>query len=236
MRHTLRIAVIFIVTASALTGCQSQHLSHSTAPLDQKVNTKAAEPFASLVHEDIEILPCQPWSMGMYGDPNGVELVDVDPDYQPPEFAPLGAAQILAIDSKYYALAYGVSHTEAMRQMLIQHDNSAATEEIRAEFGDKITAIGLTTEPEYGMVVILKDVETAPPMRRMYRDAKPLAERKIVAASFATPNDRGVTLTQAEVDTATALITSPTAFIVRFELEKDLLPLPEPEYRLCTNP
>ena len=92
----------------------------------------------------------------MYGDSNGVELVkdNRNPD-DIPEAVLISSAQSLAIDSKGYAMAYGVDHTEAMRQMLIQHDNEEQIEALRKEFGDRIASMGFITEPEYGILVTL---------------------------------------------------------------------------------
>lgn len=169
----------------------------------------------------------------VYGDPNGVELVK---DNRDPKNIPvavlIGPAQALAIDSKHYAISYDVNHTEAMRQMLIQHDNGGQIEALRKEFGDRIAGMGFITEPEYGILVILTGTGKPPPDRIVYRPADTLSERETVAQSYKTMTPEGITLTQAEVDKAMALIESPTRFIVRFKVNPAAKNLTEAETQI----
>ena len=154
-----------------------------------------------------------------YGDPNSVELIadNRDPSSIPePEL--MGPAQVLATDSKYFARAYGIEHTEAMRRMLIQHDNQEQKDAIHAEFGDRIAGTSIIDEPEYGILVTLTGNSPPPPDRILYRPADKLNERETVAKSYQTMGAEGITLTQAELDKAMALIESPTRFIVKFEV------------------
>ena len=151
----------------------------------------------------------------------GVELIPsarANYDTQEPELMVMGPAQVLALDSKYYAIAYGVDHTEAMRQMLIQHDNQEQNNALQAEFGDRIVARGLINDPEYGILITLTDTGALPPDRVLYRPADRLSERETVAQSYKTMTSEGIMLTQVELDKAMALIESPTRFIVKFEI------------------
>lgn len=153
-------------------------------------------------------------------DPNGVELVDAGEDthqYQEPRVS--GPAEALATDSKHYAASYGVDHTEAMRQMLIQHDTQEQTEALQAEFGDKIVGMGFIKDPEYGYLVTLSGTGAPPPDRIMYRPADKLkGEREIIPEKDELTRPEDLRLTQAEVDMAAKLIESPTRFLVRFEM------------------
>lgn len=169
---------------------------------------------------------------GYAADPNGVELVDTGEDshqYQEPRVS--GPAEALATDSKHYAASYGVDHTEAMRQMLIQHDTQEQTEALRAEFGDKIVGMGFIKDPEYGFLVILSGTGAPPPDRIMYRPADKLAgEREVIPEKDDLTRPEGLRLTQAEVDMAAKLIESPTRFLVRFAMSpngKNLTPVEE---------
>lgn len=151
----------------------------------------------------------------------GVELIPsarANYDTQEPELMVMGPAQVLALDSKYYAVAYGIDHTEAMRQMLIQHDNQKQNDALQAEFGDRIVARGLINEPEYGILITLTDTGALPPDRILYRPADKLSARETVFESYKTMTPEGVMLTQAELDKAMELIESPTRFIVKFEV------------------
>ena len=151
----------------------------------------------------------------------GVELIPsarANYDTQEPELMVMGPAQVLVLDSKYYAMAYGVDHTEAMRQMLIQHDNQEQNDALQAEFGDRIVARGLINEPEYGILITLTDTGALPPDRILYRPADKLSARETVFESYKTMTPEGVMLTQAELDKAMELIESPTRFIVKFEV------------------
>lgn len=165
-------------------------------------------------------------------DPNGVELVDAGEDthqYQEPRVS--GPAEALATDSKHYAASYGVDHTEAMRQMLIQHDTQEQTEALRAEFGDKIVGMGFIKDPEYGFLVTLSGTGAPPPDRIMYRPADKLeGEREVIPEKDELTRPEGLRLTKAEVDMAAKLIESPTRFLVRFEMSpngKNLTPVEE---------
>ena len=129
-------------------------------------------------------------------------------------------------------MAYGVNHTEAMRQMLIQHDNEEQNEALRKEFGDRIASMGFITEPEYGILVTLTGTGKPPPDRIVYRPADTLSERETVAQAYKTMTPEGITLTQAEVDKAMELIESPTRFIVRFEVNPAAKNLTEAENQL----
>ena len=149
-----------------------------------------------------------------------------------PEASVMGPAQSLAVDSKHYAMAYGVNHTEAMRQMLIQHDNEEQREALRKEFGDRIASTGLITDPEYGILVTLTGTGKPPPDRIVYRPADTLSEHETVAQAYKTMTPEGITLTQAEVDKAMELIESPTRFIVRFEVNPAAKNLTEAENQL----
>ena len=169
----------------------------------------------------------------VYGDPNGVELVEDNRDLKDiPEAVLMGPARTLASDSKGYAMAYGVNHTEAMRQMLIQHDNGGQIEALREEFGNRIVSMGFITESEYGILVTLTGTGKPPPDRIVYRPADTLSDRETVAQSYKTMTPEGITLTQAEVDKAMALIESPTRFIVRFEVNPAAKNLTEAENQL----
>lgn len=169
----------------------------------------------------------------VYGDPNGVELVEDNRDLKDiPEAVLIGPAQSLASDSKGYAMAYGVNHTEAMRQMLIQHDNEEQIEALRKEFGDRIASMGFITEPQYGILVTLTGTVKSPPDRIVYRPADTLSDRKTVAQSYKTMTPEGITLTQAEVDKAMALIESPTRFIVKFDIKPAAKNLTEAENQI----
>lgn len=139
-------------------------------------------------------------------------------DTQEPELTVMGPAQVLALDSKYYARAYDIDHTEAMRQMLIQHDNQKQNNALQAEFGDRIVTRGLINEPEYGILITLADTGALPPDRILYRPANKLSERETVFESYKTMTSEGIMLTQSELDNAMALIESPTRFIVKFEI------------------
>ena len=151
----------------------------------------------------------------------GVELLPearANYDTQEPELMVMGPAQVLALDSKYYARAYDVDHTEAMRRMLIQHDNQEQNDALLAEFGDRIVTQGFINEPEYGILITLTDTGALPSDRILYRPANKLSARESVFESYKTMTPEGIMLTQAEVNNAMALIESPTRFIVKFEI------------------
>lgn len=209
-------SILFLPSALWLSGCSSQNTRATSTPIEPTpaINSQVKDSKA----------------MSAYGDPNGVELVkdNRDPD-DIPEAVSMGPAQSLAIDSKHYAMAYGVNHTEAMRQMLIQHDNEDQNEALRKEFGDRIASTGLITEPEYGILVTLTGTGKPPPDRIVYRPADTLSEREIVAKPCKTVSSGCITLTQAEVDKAMELIQSPTRFIVRFEVNPAAKKLTEAE-------
>lgn len=211
--------ILCLPSALWLGGCSSQNTSATITPIEppQVIDSQVKNSKATSV----------------YGDPNGVELVkdNRDPD-DIPEAVLMGPAQVLASDSKYYAMAYGVNHTEAMRQMLIQHDNEKQKEALRKEFGDRIASTGLITDPEYGILVTLTGTGKPPPDRIVYRPADTLSERETVAQSYKTMPPEGITLTQAEVDKAMELIESPTRFIVRFEVNPAAKNLTEAENQL----
>ena len=217
---TAKISLILCLpSALLLSGCVSQNNSATLTPIQ---STQAIDSQAENSN----------WTSA-YGDPNGVELVK---DNRSPEDIPeavlMGPAQALAIDSKHYAMAYGVNHPEAMRQMLIQHDNQEQREALRKEFGDRIASTGLITDPEYGILVTLTGTGKPPPDRIVYRPADTLSERETVAQAYKTMTPEGITLTQAEVDKAMALIESPTRFIVRFEVNPAAKNLTEAENQL----
>lgn len=217
---TAKISLILCLPSALwLSGCSSQNTSAIIMPIEpaQAIDSQAEN---------------SNWTSA-YGDPNGVELVEDNRDPKDiPEVVLIGSAQALAIDSKHYAMAYGVNHTEAMRQMLIQHDNEEQNEALRKEFGDRIASMGFITEPEYGILVTLTGTGKPPPDRIVYRPADTLSERETVAQAYKTMTPEGITLTQAEVDKAMALIESPTRFIVRFEVNPAAKNLTEAETQL----
>lgn len=211
--------IICLPSALWLSGCSSQNTSGTITTVEptQVIDSQAEN---------------SNWTSA-YGDPNGVELVEDNRDPKDiPEAVLIGSAQSLAIDSKHYAMAYGVNHTEAMRQMLIQHDNEEQNEALRKEFGDRIASMGFITEPEYGILVTLTGTGKPPPDRIVYRPADTLSERETVAQAYKTMTPEGITLTQAEVDKVMALIESPTRFIVRFEVNPAAKNLTEAETQL----
>ena len=211
--------ILYLPSALWLGGCSSQNTSATITPIEpaQAIDSQIKDSKAT----------------STYGDLNGVELVKDNRDPKDiPEAVLIGSAQALAIDSKHYAMAYGVNHTEAMRQMLIQHDNEEQNEALRKEFGDRIASTGLITEPEYGILVTLTGTGKPPPDRIVYRPADTLSERETVAQAYKTMTPEGITLTQAEVDKAMELIESPTRFIVRFEVNPAAKNLTEAENQL----
>lgn len=217
---TAKISLIFCLPSALwLSGCSSSNTSAAITTVEptQVIDNQAEN---------------SNWASA-YGDPNGVELVkdNRDPD-DIPEAVLVGPAQVLASDSKYYAMAYDVNHTEAMRQILIQHDNRGQIEALRKEFGDRIAGMGFITEPEYGILVILTGTGKPPPDRIVYRPADTISERETVAQAYKKMPPEGITLTQAEVDKAMALIESPTRFIVRFEVNPAAKNLTEAENQL----
>lgn len=217
---TAKISLIFCLPSALwLSGCSTSNTSAAITTVEptQVIDSQAEN---------------SNWTSA-YGDPNGVELVKDNRDPKDiPEAVLMGPAQILASDSKYYAMAYGVNHTEAMRQMLIQHDNEEQKEALRKEFGDRIASTGLITEPVYGILVTLTGTGKPPPDRIVYRPADTLSEREIVAKPCKTVSSGCITLTQAEVDKAMELIQSPTRFIVRFEVNSAAKNLTEAENQL----
>ena len=211
--------ILFLPSALWLSGCSSQNTSATITPIEpaQAIDSQIKDSKAT----------------SAYGDLNGVELVKDNRDPKDiPEAVLIGPAQALAIDSKHYAMAYGVNHTEAMRRMLIQHDNEEQREALRKEFGDRIASTGLITDPEYGILVTLTGTGKPPPDRIVYRPADTLSERETVAQAYKTMTPEGITLTQAEVDKAMELIESPTRFIVRFEVNPAAKNLTEAENQL----
>lgn len=211
--------ILYLPSALWLSGCSSQNTSATITPIEpaQAIDSQIKDSKAT----------------SAYGDLNGVELVKDNRDPKDiPEAVLIGPAQALAIDSKHYAMAYGVNHTEAMRQMLIQHDNEEQREALRKEFGDRIASTGLITDPEYGILVTLTGTGKPPPDRIVYRPADTLSERETVAQAYKTMTPEGITLTQAEVDKAMELIESPTRFIVRFEVNPAAKNLTEAENQL----
>ena len=211
--------ILYLPSALWLSGCSSQNTSATITPIEpaQAIDSQIKDSKAT----------------SAYGDLNGVELVKDNRDPKDiPEAVLIGSAQALAIDSKHYAMAYGVNHTEAMRQMLIQHDNEEQREALRKEFGDRIASTGLITDPEYGILVTLTGTGKPPPDRIVYRPADTLSERETVAQAYKTMTPEGITLTQAEVDKAMELIESPTRFIVRFEVNPAAKNLTEAENQL----
>ena len=205
---TAKISLTLLLpSALLLSGCVSQNTSTTLTPIQSA--------------QAIDNQTKNSKGIAVYGDPNGVELVK---DNRSPEDIPeavlMGPAQILASDSKGYAMTYGVDHTEAMRQMLIQHHNEEQKEALYKEFGDRIVTTGFITEPEYGMLMTLTWTGTSPPDRIVYRPADTLSEREIVAKPCKTMTSGCITLNQAEVDKAKELIESPTRFIVKFEIQK----------------
>ena len=211
--------ILYLPSALWLGGCSSQNTSATITPIEpaQAIDSQTKDSKAT----------------SAYGDLNGVELVKDNRDPKDiPEAVLIGSAQALAIDSKHYAMAYGVNHTEAMRQMLIQHDNEEQREALRKEFGDRIASTGLITDPEYGILVTLTGTGKPPPDRIVYRPADTLSERETVAQAYKTMTPEGITLTQAEVDKAMELIESPTRFIVRFEVNPAAKNLTEAENQL----
>lgn len=211
--------ILYLPSALWLGGCSSQNTSATITPIEpaQAIDSQIKDSKAT----------------SAYGDLNGVELVKDNRDPKDiPEAVLIGPAQALAIDSKHYAMAYGVNHTEAMRQMLIQHDNEEQREALRKEFGDRIASTGLITDPEYGILVTLTGTGKPPPDRIVYRPADTLSERETVAQAYKTMTPEGITLTQAEVDKAMELIESPTRFIVRFEVNPAAKNLTEAENQL----
>ena len=211
--------ILYLPSALWLGGCSSQNTSATITPIEpaQAIDSQIKDSKAT----------------SAYGDLNGVELVKDNRDPKDiPEAVLIGSAQALAIDSKHYAMAYGVNHTEAMRQMLIQHDNEEQREALRKEFGDRIASTGLITDPEYGILVTLTGTGKPPPDRIVYRPADTLSERETVAQAYKTMTPEGITLTQAEVDKAMALIELPTRFIVRFEVNPAAKNLTEAENQL----
>ena len=211
--------ILFLPSALWLSGCSSQNTSATITPIEpaQAIDSQIKDSKAT----------------SAYGDLNGVELVKDNRDPKDiPEAVLIGPAQALAIDSKHYAMAYGVNHTEAMRRMLIQHDNEEQREALRKEFGDRIASTGLITDPEYGILVTLTGTGKPPPDRIVYRPADTLNERETVAQAYKTMTPEGITLTQAEVDKAMELIESPTRFIVRFEVNPAAKNLTEAENQL----
>ena len=211
--------ILYLPSALWLGGCSSQNTSATITPIEpaQAIDSQIKDSKAT----------------SAYGDLNGVELVKDNRDPKDiPEAVLIGSAQALAIDSKHYAMAYGVNHTEAMRQMLIQHDNEEQNEALRKEFGDRIASMGFITEPEYGILVTLTGTGKPPPDRIVYRPADTLSERETVAQAYKTMTPEGITLTQAEVDKAMALIELPTRFIVRFEVNPAAKNLTEAENQL----
>ena len=211
--------ILCLPSALWLGGCSSQNTSATITPIEppQVIDSQVKDSKATSV----------------YSDPNGVELVEGNRDPKNiPEAVLIGSAQALAIDSKHYAMAYGVNHTEAMRRMLIQHDNEKQNEALRKEFGNRIAGMGFITEPEYGILVTLTGTGKPPPDRIVYRPADTLNERETVAQAYKTMTPEGITLTQAEVDKAMELIESPTRFIVRFEVNPAAKNLTEAENQL----
>ncbi len=217
---TAKISLILCLPSALwLSGCSSQNTSATIMPIEppQEIGSQVNNSNAT----------------SAYGDSNGVELVDDHRDPKDiPEAVLIGPAQALAIDSKHYAMAYGVNHTEAMREMLIQHDNEEQNEALRKEFGDRIASMGFITEPEYGILMTLTGTGKPPPDRIVYRPADTLSERETVAQAYKTMTPEGITLTQAEVDEAMELIESPTRFIVRFEVNPAAKNLTEAETQL----
>lgn len=217
---TAKISLILCLPSALwLSGCSSQNTSATIMPIEppQEIGSQVNNSNAT----------------SAYGDSNGVELVDDHRDPKDiPEAVLIGPAQALAIDSMHYAMAYGVNHTEAMRQMLIQHDNEEQNEALRKEFGDRIASMGFITEPEYGILVTLTGTGKPPPDRIVYRPADTISERETVAQAYKTMTPEGITLTQAEVDKAMELIESPTRFIVRFEVNPAAKNLTEAENQL----
>ena len=196
---------LLLPSALLLIGCLSQNTSATLTPIQS----------AQVIDRQTK----DSKGIAVYGDPIGVELVK---DNRSPEDIPeavlMGPAQILASDPKGYAMAYGVDHNEAMRQMLIQHHNAKQNEALHKEFGTRVATTGFITEPEYGILVTLTGIGTPPPNRIVYRPADTLSEREIVTKPCKTMTLGCITLTQAEVDKAKKLIESPTRFIVRFEV------------------
>ena len=145
-----------------------------------------------------------------------IAVSTVAQDSKETQIAPMSKAQALATDAKHYARAYGVSHIEAMRRMLIMNDAQEQIDTIKKEFSDRLDDAGFTNEPEFALIVSLFG-DGAPPDRIIYRDADKL-EGKPITLSEADKkmSAEGFMITQADIDNAVSLIEKPTAIKVKF--------------------
>lgn len=219
----LKLVLLLLPSYLLLSGCSTAMKPNTQNVLNMPIKEAAVVTNAVSVSNDnaIDGASDDDYSVDRLGDysgyasdPNGVELVDVGEDthqYQEPRVS--GPAEALATDSKHYAASYCVDHTEAMRQMLIQHDTQQQTEALRAEFGDKILGMGFIKDPEYGYLVTLSGTGAPPPDRIMYRPADKLkGEREIIPEKDELKRPEDLRLTQAEVIWQRSLSSRPHAF------------------------
>ena len=137
-------------------------------------------------------------------------------DSKETQVAPMSKTQALAIDAKHYARAYGVSHVEAMRRMLVMNDAQEQIDAIKKEFSDRLDDVGFTIEPEFALLVSLFG-DGAPPDRTIYRDADKLENKPIIlSAADKEMRAEGFAITQVDIDNAVSLIEKPTAIKVKF--------------------
>ena len=69
--------------------------------------------------------------------PKTTAVMPTAADSQETQVAAMSKAQALAIDAKHYARAYEVSHTEAMRRMLVMNDAQQPIDALKEEFADR---------------------------------------------------------------------------------------------------
>ena len=178
-----------LITSSLLSGCTSTE--------DSSIDIVSKIPKED---KTIEVIP----------------ISTVAQDSKETQVVPMSKAQALATDAKHYARAYGVSHIEAMRRMLIMNDAQEQIDTIKKEFSDRLDDAGFTNEPEFVLIVSLFG-DGAPPDRIIYRDADKLEGKPIILSEADKKiSAEGFMITQTDIDNAVSLIEKPTAIKVKF--------------------
>ena len=178
-----------LITSSLLSGCTSTE--------DSSIDIVSKIPKED---KTIEVIP----------------ISTVAQDSKETQIAPMSKAQALATDAKHYARAYGVSHIEAMRRMLIMNDAQEQIDTLKKEFSDRLDDAGFTNEPEFALIVSLFG-DGAPPDRIIYRNADKLEGKPIILSEADKKmSAEGFMITQADIDNAVSLIEKPTAIKVKF--------------------
>jgi hypothetical protein len=84
------------------------------------------------------------------------------------------AAEAVAQDAEDYARRHGVSLPDAIRRLRAQEESVAATEQLRASFGERLAGVSIQHRPDFRIVVLLTGSE-------------PVAEQTVIAAGMPVP-------------------------------------------------